>query len=613
MMGLRGRFILYFAIALVALLAASSAFGFQAVRRARGQAFSQQIHLTRTIAAGLERELGHVRSDVETYLPEAPAPDQAQSAATGLLDHLAGRENLGYFRVSGVRLVDARGTLLAAAPAGLEDGWETLPAGDAVGRAISSGLALFAPSRLHVDGRPAFLSIVVPLQGREPVPGGTAVVVDTVGRPAVDLFSTAVGDAPEQRSVGDRTEGGYEVEVLRADGAIVATSESDELLGAVSYHRSVMSEFMARREAGAIVHRPENGDHPQHIAAIVPVRDTPFFLVTEEPLGALLDWPQQLRTQTLTLGGTAVLVVVALGWIVNRQIVRPVAALRRATAGIRGGDLENPVRVSAGGELATLVEEVELMRERLQDTVSSLDRLNRSLADQVLERTEQLRRVVGRLMQAQEEERRRVARDLHDETAQGLTALGIILDGAALEAEGRGEAVPSTYRTAREQVRRLVAETRRLAYALRPTVLDDAGIVPALRWCAEAYLEAVGVQVAIHAPEAEVRLPEPVEVSLFRVAQEAMSNIARHARATHVWVTLERAGGWVTLAVKDDGVGFEAGGPPNGHHMGQVGGIGLAGMSERVDLLGGTLEVISRPGEGTTVTARVPTDRDEEA
>jgi two-component system sensor histidine kinase NreB len=116
------------------------------------------------------------------------------------------------------------------------------------------------------------------------------------------------------------------------------------------------------------------------------------------------------------------------------------------------------------------------------------------------------------------------------------------------------------------------------------------------------------VEVSLHAPEPERRCAEPVEVALFRVGQEAMSNIARHARASHAWVSLERSGAWTTLTVRDDGVGFDVGQAMGEDGLSEVHGLGIAGMKERIDLLGGTLEVASRPGDGTSVTARVRTD-----
>lgn len=606
--GLSWLLTLYVGATLIVLLIGFTWFSLQAIHKAQNEAFSQQIHLTSTFAAGLEREFSHVSSDVQTYLPQVPSPTMSAIALDSLYHHLATPENLGYFLVTSVRVVDVDGRVLGVAPTNASHLQETLPETTVIQQALAEGVAVIAPSRHALEGQQPFAALVVPLLA---APGSNAeatLVVDTTGFGDIDLFSFARETVPEGITETEDAQDPYEMEVLGADGIILATSEGYDQLGTTSYHYEIMNEFFVSREAGAIVHRPD-GDHPSHIAAIVPLGSTSFFLVTEEPLGLLLDWPQQLRTQAIILGSTAVFSILALGWILSQQIIRPLIALRRATTLIRGGNLETPVKIRAQGELAQLVEEVEAMRERLQETVTSLDGLNRSLTDQVQERTDQLRSVVSRLMQAQEEERHRIARDLHDETAQGLVALGVILDEAVLNVGRNDDKALESIGLARQEVNRLVADTRRLAYALRPSVLDDAGLVSALRWCAEAYLESNGVQVSLEASSPELRLPEPVEVALFRVGQEAMSNIARHAQARQAQVVLEYHGGWAALTIRDNGIGFDERRLTGQNGSPQFRGLGLPGMKERIDLLGGRFYVSSQPGQGTTVTAYVPTGR----
>ncbi|MBI4340339.1 MAG: HAMP domain-containing protein [Chloroflexi bacterium] len=603
--GLQGRLILYLVLALVVLLGAFGILSLQTVRRAQSQAFSQQLQLAHAVARGIERDFAHIGSDAHAYLSSLPSSGDAAQTLSSLHDHLASKESVRYFRVNSVRLVDAGKNVLAAVPSDSPTLPETLPAGDIIPQAISGHAVAIGSSRLIVDKGAPFASVVIPLS----FPGsseGVALVVDTVGIATIDLFSSAnegIGGDGSETSEGN---GPYSVEVLDPTGTVLTTSMGERILGAASYHYAVMRKYIARGEEGAIVHRPGKG-RPDHIVAAVPLAGTPFFLLAEEPGGLLLDWPQQLRSQAIFLGGIAAVLILVVGWVVGRQIVQPLRALRRATVRIKDGDLKTPVQVKAQGEVAQLVAEVDAMRDRLQDTVSRLDGLTRSLTDQVEERTRRLHTVLLRLMNAQEEERRRVARDLHDETAQGLSALGILLDEAALNAEAEGKNALENIRGARKQVNRLVEETRRLAYALRPSVLDDAGLVPALRWCAEAYLETSGVQTSFNVSRPELRLPEAVEVALFRVGQEAMNNIARHAHAVHAWITIEHQGEMATLTVRDDGIGFN-GGPVTEHTGSAWGrGLGLAGMQERIGLLGGRMNISSVPGQGTTVTAHVPT------
>lgn len=607
-LGLRWRLTIYLGVALFLLLSAFGLLSLQAMGQARQILFSQQIRVVLAMAGGLEREFDHISADVHSHLPVVPPPALAPRALASLQEHLGQLENLGYFRVASVRLVSADGSVLAAFPANTPALEETLPPIEVVRQAVTGGTTVVTFSRLPMEGKRPFAAVVVPLLPFLGSSEGAALVADTVGLGAISLAGPPPEAGPDHGAEAQRDGGQYEVEVLAPDGTILATSEGEELLGTVSYHYEYMKEYLENRRTGAVVHWGGSGK-VTHIAGVVPVGEAPFFLVTEEPLGLLLDWPRQVRNQGVLLGAIAALIVLGLGAIITQQIVRPVVSLRRATAEIKGGNLEAPVRIRAQGELARLVEEVDSMRQRLRETLASLDGLNRSLGDQVQERTQQLRSVVSRLMQAQEEERRRVARDLHDETAQGLTALGVLLDEAALKAEAGGGGTVGSIRAARAQVSRLVAETRRLAYALRPSVLDDAGLVPALRWCAEAYLEPVGIRASLETPGAELRLPEPVEVALFRVAQEAVGNIAKHARASHAWISLEFGGAWATLTVRDDGVGFDVRQTMDAEGRPGPGGFGLAGMRERIDLLGGRLHVASQPGQGTTVTAYIPARR----
>jgi two-component system, NarL family, sensor histidine kinase DevS len=205
------------------------------------------------------------------------------------------------------------------------------------------------------------------------------------------------------------------------------------------------------------------------------------------------------------------------------------------------------------------------------------------------------REALRRVVEAQELERRRLARELHDETGQALTS--ILLSLKALEERLEGDDA----RTAAHDVRELVVSTlqdvRRLAVELRPTALDDFGLVAALERLTQSFSEQTGIAVDFEAALAE-RLPEEVETALYRTVQECLTNVVKHARAGRVSVLLRRRNGSVAAVVEDDGAGFDPA-------LGREGGFGLVGMRERLALLGGRLEIES--GErGTTVAAEVP-------
>jgi len=219
----------------------------------------------------------------------------------------------------------------------------------------------------------------------------------------------------------------------------------------------------------------------------------------------------------------------------------------------------------------------------------------------MLDRLEHERHVSAqRVLQAQERERQRVARELHDQTGQALTHEIISLD-LLLERTGDAKA-----RQQLEAVKRTLEETleevHRMSQDLRPSVLDDLGLVPALRTLAK---QPSGAQVALQVDGLRDRLPAPIETALYRIAQEALTNANKYAKASRVNIDLRCLDGHVRLRVRDDGVGFDPGSIPEREEPGRAG-LGIFGMRERATLLRGTLEIRSAPLKGTEVVAQLP-------
>jgi two-component system, NarL family, sensor histidine kinase DevS len=213
------------------------------------------------------------------------------------------------------------------------------------------------------------------------------------------------------------------------------------------------------------------------------------------------------------------------------------------------------------------------------------------LADRVAR--DALRRVV----EGQELERRRLARELHDETGQALTS--ILLGLKRVEDAKTKEDARVAATALREEIVQTLQSVRRLAVELRPKALDDFGLVPALERLADAFGGESGIAIDVEANLGDARLPPEVETALYRIAQEALTNVAKHADAGHVSVVVTRRDGSVTVVVEDDGRGFGAVG-------GEPAGLGLVGMKERVGLLGGRLAIESTEGSGTTIAVDVP-------
>jgi signal transduction histidine kinase len=204
-----------------------------------------------------------------------------------------------------------------------------------------------------------------------------------------------------------------------------------------------------------------------------------------------------------------------------------------------------------------------------------------------------LRRVVS----AQELERQRLARELHDETGQALTSILLGLKGVEDARE------PAELARATGELRELVVATlqdvRRLAVELRPKALDDFGLVPAIERLVETFREQTGIEVDLEPRLGEGRLPAEVETTLYRITQEALTNVVKHAQARHVSIVLTRRSASVAAVIEDDGRGF-------GEAEMSSNGLGILGMQERVALVGGRVEVESAPGSGTTLLIEVP-------
>jgi signal transduction histidine kinase len=228
---------------------------------------------------------------------------------------------------------------------------------------------------------------------------------------------------------------------------------------------------------------------------------------------------------------------------------------------------------------------------RLAETFAARAALAVDLSERIAR--DSLRRVV----EGQELERRRLARELHDETGQALTS--ILLGLKALEERSKDPAS----RAATEELRELVVSTlrdvRRLAVELRPSALDDFGLVAALERLAESFAEQTGISVDFQTALADERLPEEVETALYRIVQESLTNVVKHAQARRVSILLARKDGAVKAVVEDDGQGFDPAEQTDD-------GYGLMGMRERLALLGGRLEVESGHDGGTTIAAEVP-------
>jgi two-component system sensor histidine kinase UhpB len=317
-------------------------------------------------------------------------------------------------------------------------------------------------------------------------------------------------------------------------------------------------------------------------------------------------------TQRLVMSGTftpithALLVLAALcvsaglTMLLLRETFQPLRSLRQATRRFNAGD--HSARASLAPftdpDVAGLVLDVNALWDRLEADAAT-----------IREKTEQAEKLAAQVIMAQEEERRRVARELHDEAGQALTAVIIGLErGLASMPEVYAADLPIQPRQLISDLRDLAAQTldevRKLALELRPSVLDDLGLVAALRqyvrWTEERSGLAAQLTLVGWDESADARLAPEVETALFRIAQEALTNAIRHARADSVQLRLKRSPGLVTLEVRDDGVGLGSVPQSSGEHL------GMFGMRERARILGGDFHAAPVSPRGTLVQVSIP-------
>jgi PAS domain S-box-containing protein len=242
----------------------------------------------------------------------------------------------------------------------------------------------------------------------------------------------------------------------------------------------------------------------------------------------------------------------------------------------------------------------ETLEQRVQERTEELLQANKALK----EKTQSLRSLSRELVKTQEKERRRIARELHDDIGQSLTGLRLLIQRSG----SPGLPLPEKLDQAQRQAGELLASVRAMSLELRPSMLDDLGLLPALGWQIERFSKSTGIQIHLQHAGLDCRFREDIETAAFRIVQEALTNVGRHANTQEAWVSVDASPGQLVISVEDKGVGFD----PKRRMAGSFS-TGLNGMEERAMALGGTLVVESEPGKGTRLAAVIPLESLEES
>ncbi|MEE8412973.1 MAG: histidine kinase [Dehalococcoidales bacterium] len=374
--------------------------------------------------------------------------------------------------------------------------------------------------------------------------------------------------------------------------------------------------------SGETITRFDNRDESDNLYVIFPIMNKPECYGchdSEQNIRGVIEigmdsgiLDKRLREQTLIMvviaGVTFVIVGGGLTYMLRSTVVNPILKLIASARRIAGGDFSARVEVQREDEVGIMARSFNEMVEQVEQHAKALEDSKKELEETVQERTEQLQKTVGirgqlleRLISAQEEERRRVARELHDEVGQALSAIMMDLARAIDSLPSEAADAKQGLLHSRSLAAQTLTELRKLIYDLRPEVLDQLGLAPALRSYVKSRLEATDIEVRFSFSGLEDRLPSRMELTLFRIIQEATTNVVRHSGASMVNIKVSATNSRVTATIEDDGSGFDVEAALQAPES-----WGLRGIRERVGAVGGQLSIKSKPGQGTRIRFQIP-------
>lgn len=593
--GLQRRIMLYVAVGLLGLISLLAYVALRSATQSSEAAQRERLVLSRTVAQ---------------------AVDQAIAASTILVTRLAdsSADELGDPQAAGEALetlARALADINSGTPPELlvllrDDGQPvSMVRGGEEGQAVLTYLTILdpmdTPTVIGGGAGGPYVAIVARLPGADPATRLAAVIL-----PSPDLLRV-----PDVALGGARS---YHTELVDEQGNVLETSAGEGTLEP-SRHMEVLGEYVGARVSGVSTHSVSGGDGSSeaHIVAFAPLSQMPWGVIVEQPEDVALALPTALRRRILFISAGAFVAALALAWGTSYQVVRPLTRLTENARRIAGGDLGSAVIPGGQDEIRRLGESFETMRARLEESQRQLAIWSSELEDRVRDRTAQLEQrnrerevLLGKVMTAQEEERKRIARDLHDQVGQALTSLTMRLGSAETALGERDPETAEQLAVLRQAASDTIEEVRRLIGDLRPSILDDMGLAAAVGWYLESHLERAGVNTSLEVTGFNGKLPARVEITAFRVVQEAVNNIMKHASARNATVTLVRTDADVEGEVRDDGSGFDVSLVVPALAGNRA--VGLLGMRERVNLIGGSMRIQSESGEGTVVSFRIPLD-----
>jgi signal transduction histidine kinase len=330
-----------------------------------------------------------------------------------------------------------------------------------------------------------------------------------------------------------------------------------------------------------------SGDRDEHVVAFSPVQPVGWALVIEESWEAVRSPLLDISLIAPLALIPALLVTLIALWFGARRVIEPLRELEEQAAGI------------AAGDFAAIEEPLESIGE-----IQSLQRKIAWMARQMRQYQQALQRYIGAITAAQEEERGRLARELHDETIQDLIAIDQRIQLTAMDQDSVPSAISGSLEELHEQLQAAIEDLRRMIRGLRPIYLEDLGLVAALKMLVRDAEVEIGHPAEFAVKGDLRRLSAHTELEIYRIAQEALSNVGKHASCKKLEIAVSFSQDGFQMHIKDDGIGFDA--PSNIGKLGASGHFGLLGMYERAELIGATLNIWSTPDRGTSIEFGLP-------
>ncbi len=517
----------------------------------------------------------------------------------------------------GIFLLDLKGNVVRSYPPGQQK--RNLMSIPYVKKTIEENKAVISNIYTEEGTKRKVIYVLVPLKDRN---GRTIGAVGGEINPTNYVLTNLIRAIP--------TRGDTIIELVDSFGVVIASNNPVRVF-ACSDRNKILGNLIATKQKAVMkCHRCHEGENPPGTAervkttdmlAFAPLSEAPWGISVRESEKRVFAPSSQLRKKFLILGLISIGSALVFSLGISKSIVKPIRSLTMATKKIAGGNLKGgPVTVVSRDEIGALGMSFEIMRRRLSDSLDKIHKYNTELEERVVERTEELQQSRKRLsillhevIRAQEEERKRIARELHDETSQSIAALGMSIEIAAIALK-ENALTPEKIYELRGRVTQLLEGISRLIQDLRPPVLDDLGLESGVRWLLERHLAVKGIKYRLNASKEfqglisseETILDEKTVFRLFRIIQEAVINVSKHAEASNVEVSLLFDGQAVKAYIKDDGIGFDVQTVLREADSGERSGFGLIGLKERAALLAGTVDIRSVPGEGTEITISIP-------